>query len=144
MLSAPHAASTPDAVAHQVLEIVSESKLSDPQKIDNLLRQVVDPKVVWDAISPNLKAFSHNTKFDGGFEIKALVRDNWSEANFSEAGMQTFALTIRSIRNALSHGREQRMTAVITPTTRNFSKLQPWVSVIAAAAREVMIYRALA
>ncbi len=48
--------------------------------------------------------------------------------------------TIRSIRNALSHGKEQSVSSVIAPTPENFQNIQPWVGLISIAAGEVVVY----
>ena len=144
LLSAPNATDNIDRVTSQLIEACSESKLSDPQKIEALLRETVDPKLIWQDLALNTKFFSESTKFDGGFASAPLVKKDWTEADYVVNWVPAFAGTIRSIRNALSHGREQRMTSVITPTTKNFERLQHWVPPISTAAQEVMIYQGLA
>ena len=141
-LAAPHATDNLNALTEQVIEALAESKIPDPQKLDNLLRATVDYKLIRE-IEGNLKLFSAAMTFDGGFVLQPLMKDTWTADDFKSHWIPAFSNTLRSIRNALSHGREQRMTAVITPTTANFHRLQPWISPIAVAAREVMQYRDL-
>lgn len=141
LLSAPEVMSRPQEVALQLIEAVSESKLSDPQKIEQVLRKAVRPDTVWGQIEQNRTAFSAATRFEGGHEIKPLIKDTWQAADFATAWPDSFARTIRTIRNALSHGREQRMTSVIAPTVANMRLLRNWVPVISAAACDVMVYR---
>jgi hypothetical protein len=142
-LAAPHAMDDLNILTDQVIEALAESKISDPQKLDNLLKTVVKPELIWREIEPNLKVFSAPWKFDGGFLLQPITKDNWKADDFSVNWIPAFSNAVRSIRNALSHGREQRMTAVITPTTANFQKLQLWISPISLAAREVLHYRTL-
>lgn len=143
LLIAPHARSNIERVAAGVIEAMSESKMSDPQKIESLFRQCVDYNKIWTEIHNNADFFTKTLEFDGGFVIKPIIKSGWTAADFSVHWLPAFPNALRTIRNALSHGREMRQTAVITPTTANFARLQSWVSPIAAAAKEVMIYRGI-
>ena len=73
--------------------------------------------------------------------LAPIVKVGWSEADFAVNGIATFSTAVRNIRNALSHGRDQRTTAVIAPTTHNFERLQPWTALMSVAAGEVMVYK---
>jgi hypothetical protein len=142
-LAAPHAMDDLNTLTDHVIESLAESKISDPQKLDNLLKTTVNPELVWREIELHQKAFSEPWRFEGGFVLQPIVKEAWKADDFAVNWIPAFSNAIRSIRNALSHGREQRMTAVITPTTVNFGKLQLWISPISLAAREVLHYRNL-
>lgn len=143
ILSAPNALDDIAGVSDRVVNAIprSQSAQQETQRVEAMLHETVDPALLWREVSLNLPAFISDTKFDGGYEVKAIARAGWSEADYVLKGIETFASTTRGIRNALSHGRDQRTAAVIAPTTRNFERLQPWVSLITVAAGEVILYR---
>ncbi len=143
-LAAPHATENLDGLTQQIIEALGESKIPEPQKLESLLRTCVNPRLIWRELEPNLTLFSVAGVFDGGFILQPITRPDWTVDDFATAWLPAFSNAIRSIRNALSHGKEQRMASVITPTAANLQRLQPWISPIAVAAREVIVYRNLA
>lgn len=142
-IAAPNAQENIDKITQQIVDAMGETKLQDPQKIEALIKQVVDPALIWAEIDKNVAFFSQPTTFEGGFVLQSIARVGWSLDDFKVGWCPAFPNAIRLIRNALSHGRE-RSGAVILPTTGNFRLLQNWVPLVAAAAREVMIYRDIA
>jgi hypothetical protein len=64
-----------------------------------------------------------------------------SKTDFTLQDVATFARTIRELRNALAHGRDQKTGTTITPTVHNFAKLQPWLGPTALVASQVLIYK---
>jgi hypothetical protein len=142
-LSAPHATANIDALTEQMLVDLSQDQLEPHQKMDGLLSRCVEPVLVWREMSKNRDYFSTAQTFEGGFSVEPTLSKDATEKTFSSNFVTTFGAKIRSIRNAIAHGKEQRSLTSIVPTTSNFSKLEPWVSAIAVAAREVMIYRVL-
>lgn len=141
LLAAPDASSNSEKVVLSIMETLGESKLSDPQKLQWLFRRVVDCKLIWRELCLNKEAFTKATVFDGGFRVAPIIKDGWNIDDFETNWCAFLPDTLRSIRNALSHGRESRMSSVITPTSANFQKLQSWVPIVDVAAREVMVYR---
>jgi hypothetical protein len=141
LLSAPNALDDVHKITEQILSVTCESDLYDSQKIDKLLAATVDPVVVWKEILQNKNFFSAPTKFEGGYTIQPLIKNDWDESDFKISGITTFSKAVRDIRNALSHGKDQRTSGVITPTSNNFQKLRPWVNILSAAAAEVMVYK---
>lgn len=130
-------------LSERVLAAMQDTKLNDGQKIEALIRETVSADAIWREITLNKKSFIGKTKFEGGFSIDPLIKGDWKKSDFAVHGLTAFARTIKDIRNALSHGRDQKTTLVITPTAANFERLQPWVSLIAVAAAEVMVYKNL-
>jgi hypothetical protein len=143
-LTAPHAISEPDDLIQQVVDLLSEGNLTDAQKIEALVKNVVNPEVLWSEISKNSDHFSHSIIFDGGVVLEPLIQSNGGIGDFKSNGFGKFAPRITKIRNGVAHGREHRMSKVITPTEMNFHRLEPWASLIAMAAREVILYRHIA
>ena len=115
--------------------------LHEEQKFSSLIKEVVSPKLLWREMLRNIDAFTSATEFDGGCCIEPLAKVDWGEEDFKINGPMACAQAFRKIRNALSHGRDIRTGAVITPTAQNFEKLQPWVSLISIAAGEVIVYK---
>ena len=85
----------------------------------------------------------NETRFHGGLTIRPLVQVGWDASDFATNGISAFANSLRGIRNGLAHGGEPKTNAVITPTTENFHRLQPWASIISVVAAEVMVYRGI-
>lgn len=143
-LAAPNATDSMDSLTERILEAVSEDKLDINQKIEALLRRCVDSKLIWREFEANLAFFCETVKFDGGFILEPIATKSTNEKQFAVNWSNAFEKNIRLIRNALSHGKEQRTLATITPTAANFDRLRLWLPAIAVAAREVMVYRDLA
>jgi hypothetical protein len=122
------------------LQLFKLQNWDDYQKYEAVFRETVDASLLWREISLNLGAFTVQAKFDGGFTILPLMAANPREADFLVNGVGRVASVLRDIRNALSHGRDKRSTGVIAPTSRNFRRLGPWVSLVGVAAGEVILY----
>jgi hypothetical protein len=142
-LSAPNVVDNIANVTRAVIEELNDSRLKhDADKVDALLREVLTPVQVWRELHNNQTFFSTSLKFEGGVVIEPLLKTNDTVEEFvKNKGIQKFSTALRAIRNGLSHGRGERQTDVITPTTRNFQLLQPWIGPISLAAREVIVYK---
>lgn len=141
ILAAPNAVDDVNSITDKVVGAIGDSKLDEYQRFASLIRDTVDADVLWAEIETNLDAFNAPTTFDGGFVLVPIVGPNCQADDFRPRGLEVFTKAIRDIRNALSHGRDQKTGMVITPTIRNLNLLQPWVYLIAAAAGEVVLYR---
>ena len=126
-----------------LLEAIGE-KPPEHERLQQVLKDCVDPKLIWQELAKDLDFFCKTFKFDGGFISEPLFpKGKPTEDQFSANWEAVFEPKIRRIRNALAHGKEQKTLATISPTTRNFGLLEKWVPVMAVAAREVMLYREL-
>ena len=139
-LADPSARNDFDTLTRRILEAIGE-KMQEPQRVQHILKHCVRPKLIWDEIQKYQDFFSRPAKFQGGFTLEPLVTKSTSESEFSNNWEITFESKIREIRNALSHGKDQRTLQTISPTTQNFQLIERWVPPIAVAAREVMVYR---
>lgn len=139
-LSLPNALDDVAGTADRVLAAVRMSKIDEYQRLEQLAAQCVEPEGLWEVISAHMDAFSRVETFDGGFELQPLVEGKGSEREFKNSGVRSFCSIARRIRNALSHGREERNATVITPTKQNYDKLRPWASLITRAAGDVILY----
>lgn len=144
LLEAPHALDDLASLTEHVIGAVQDTKIHETQKIDAVLRTTLDPKLLWKEMQENIGVFTTSTTFDGGFVQAPITTVGTTDADFGPNEISALGAAIRDIRNALSHGRDQKTIKVITPTARNFERLQPWASLIAVAAGEVIVYRNLA
>lgn len=138
-LSIPNLHGNLSKVADQVVSLVRDSKADEYARFKSTITDLVDPEHVLREIEANSSYFCKDIKFDGGFEMKALLPDTKS-SEWGPRGMDNFIGSLRDIRNALSHGRDQKTGHVILPTRANLVRLQPWVHLISTAAGEVILY----
>ena len=108
--------------------------------MEALLKELVKPELIWREIEKNKTYFANKIEFDGGFQLKPLVSDKMTEEVFCSEWPNKFCGMARSIRNSLSHGKEQHMSSVIAPIAENFDKLRGWGQLMALAAGEVIVY----
>ena len=141
ILSSPHIRDNVYSAVDEITDIISVKKNDDIPKFKGIVNKCVDKRLIWQEIQANRAFFLKETKFDGGFSIKALINDAENEASFCQRGLDYFCDLLRKIRNALSHGRDQETGGVISPTTKNFALLRPWVHLIGTAAGEVVLYK---
>lgn len=108
-------------------------------RFETLIKETCDAKTLWPHVAANIDALSRDETFDGGFVVNALVGKNAQEEDFAKTGVSAFCNRIRSIRNGLSHGRDQRTSTVIAPTRQNSLRLRPWLPLMAAAAGQAVL-----
>ena len=141
LLSVPHALSDISDLADQVISATLASKADDASRITMLLKDAVDPNLVWNEIYQNRSSFDEETIFDGGFILAPIISPDTTQNSFRATGLASLANSIRSIRNHLSHGRDKATQTSITPTVANFGKLEPWVSALSVVAGEVINFK---
>jgi len=142
-LSTPHALNDLDKITQEVIAAIQKSKYDDYTKFEAVVAQCVDPELLWQEIESNIDYFSKEILFDGDYRAPALVAGSGSKSDFMHNGIKNFCQTARRIRNALSHGKEERSAAVITPTSSNYEKLGRWSRLVQVAAGEVILYNGL-
>jgi len=142
-LASPTAANNIDKTLDIITSALSASKLVDAQKLQQIMRNIVDPALAWREIGANLEFFSKDTKFEGGFTAKALVTAKDTIETYNSSRLETLADAFRKIRNALSHGKDQETAGVIKPTATNLRLLRPWVHLIETVAGEVVLYKGI-
>jgi hypothetical protein len=143
ILSVPHVNANNIDTITKIMDQLRLDKLSDSQKLNGAMTYIVNPHLIWAEIQANAAFFGKETRFDGGFKVSALHHKDDTEERFCTNGMEAFSNSIRKIRNALSHGKDMETTGVITPTTRNFQLLKPWLHLVATAAGEVVLHRGI-
>lgn len=144
LLVAPHTRSDVGRLTDDITAAALATKMDDGQKMQHLLKTVVDVRLLWREIEQNREAFSANIVFDGGFELRSIIDEKTTFDNFQLNWQVVFTAAARDIRNHLSHGRDRRTQATITPTPANFRRLDPWVAAISVVAGEVITFKDLA
>lgn len=140
ILREPDAVAASDRTVRRILDVLAEDRRRDEAKIVALMNEVVDPDRVWLHIEPNVDRFVSSVVFDGGFELAPLVREGWTVDEWRAHWIPSYPDSLRKIRNALVHGREQRMAAVIAPSADNLRRLVPWLPSLNGAVMQVMLY----
>lgn len=141
LLLAPNAVSQAATIAAQIHEAFGSSKMQESQKLEMLLRKYVRLETVSSAIDAHREFFSKENYFEGGYKSPTLPLSKNND--FEKNWVSQMCPALRNIRNALSHGKEMRMSSVITPTAPNMRLLQPWVSLISVITKEILVYRAM-
>lgn len=125
----------------EIVDVISESKLTDSQKFDLIIKKYLDPEIVWNSIDPIKKNFVSETKFDGGFSIPALINTDTKLSDFKTMAIPKVAQQMREIRNAIAHSRDTKTLSVIEPTQANSLKIKAWTNLIRVVASQIMICR---
>jgi len=141
ILQSPSVSEEVDGLSLKIYEVLSETRIQDAQKMDKVLENCAAPEVIWKELEANIEFFSQKTKFEGGFEVEPIARMGWGFDDFKVNWIPAFPNALRGIRNALSHGKELKTRAIITPTPHNFAKVQMWLPLISAAAGDVIVHR---
>lgn len=144
VLNSPSALSSLEGTLDSVASIVREDNSNEIDRYLKMFEELVDRKKIFDEICCNDPAFTTDTTFDGGLEIKAVLSTGQTEETFGSKGMQLVARALRQIRHGLAHGGEAQSGRLILPTSENFARLIPWVHVAMVAAGEVVVYEHLA
>jgi hypothetical protein len=139
ILREPDALDALDRVVREVLDTLAEDKRRDEAKIVAAVAELVDPDRVWRVVADNRDHFVEPVVLDGGFELPVLIREEWSIDDFRAHWIPAFPDALRKIRNALVHGREQRQSAAIAPTTENLRRLRPWALSLDVVAMQLML-----
>jgi hypothetical protein len=139
-LATPHINDEIDSLIVSIIDDVQKSRIWEGNKMEALLEAVVKWEIVWREVEKNKEYFSSKVDFEGGFQSKPFVIEKVTDEIFRHDWHKKFAGSVRQIRNALSHGKEQHMSSVIAPTDTNFVNLQPWGDLMSVVAGEVVVY----
>lgn len=127
-----------------IIGVVQEYKsFKTSERILGVLREAVDPRIIWGEVCVNPDFFTAATEFDGGLKLTKIANTATDKSDIPATFIENFASRITDIRNSLAHGKDQKTGKSIMPTVHNFKLLQPWVHLISAAAGQVVIYESL-
>jgi hypothetical protein len=139
-IAAPDIQAYPDKYVYKLLDILGDVRQSDEAKLNKIVEIGSSPDAVWKEVEQNLSYFSKTQQFDGGFVLEAFISADATLEAFKGMWVPKMPDTLRKIRNALVHGRESRLGAVIAPTKGNELRIRPWIRVIRCIAEQVLIF----
>ena len=139
ILKSPETPSFPKVAWQRLQDILADEKMQDAAKMEAVVNECVDASIVWKEIEPLRELFEAKTTFEGGFVVRPCLTKTTDLENFKCSGLKELMTTLRSIRNALVHAREQRMANVISPTRENYQKLIPFVRPLALIAKSLVV-----
>jgi len=140
VISSPDAPARVADAAKQIMDAVVDYRVDDETKLVAVVRQIVDPAILWSEIEANRDFFSRDLEFAGGFGLTALIRTGWGLEDFKAAWIPKFPDSLRWLRNGLVHAREARVVKTIMHTRENYEKLRPWASLASLAASQVLVF----
>jgi hypothetical protein len=139
ILAAPDTLARPLQAAREVIDVLADDRSAPEDKMNALLKDLVDPAKVWIHFQANLAYFCAENRFDGGFTLPPLLKEGWGRDDFAQAWLPKVTDQLRKLRNALVHSREARQARVVQPTMANYERLEPWIPVVFAIAAEVVL-----
>jgi hypothetical protein len=142
ILMSPHALDDIASATEKVIAAVKSSRIEDYHRIEQVVLDCADAGAMWDIVEAYIDVFSTKHIFEGGFELSPLVESVDSKKEFMNSGIRQFCNLTRKIRNALSHGKEERSAAVIAPTRFNQERLRPYAALMARVAGDVLTFQA--
>lgn len=140
ILRAPDLQAKIDEYFPKLIEALNPTRQQDEHKIRKVIEASADPRRVWSEVKQDIPYFASAQKFDGGFELEALISKDTTEDTFVKMWMPKLLDQLKSIRNSLVHARESRTQCVISPTAGNDRLLKPWLPIIRLIAEQVTIF----
>jgi hypothetical protein len=129
-----------DDKIQEILDSFTSQKVTDEEKIKEVLERKVSPEILWRVIEPNREFFASPTEFEGGLVVESTIGRRMTLEQFQGSGIANIANCLLRIRNSLVHAREARLVQGISPTPANHQKLLPWTELLTTAAMELMIH----
>lgn len=140
VINTPDIQSNPDKYIPEMLDKVSELYQGEEAKLDRIVQIRCAPDDIWKEIQQNRSFFSQKQEFDGGHVMEPFISEDMTNESFRVAWHPKAIKSLRGIRNALVHGRERRVTQVISPTKQNDLKIASLVPLIRRIAEQIIIY----
>jgi hypothetical protein len=140
IINVPDIHSDPEKYIARILETVSDIRSEDEAKINMICRNACDINILWKELQHNLSYFTKRQEFDGGFALEPFISEDTTLESFRAMWYPKTPDTLRSIRNALVHGRERRVSRVINPTLHNDLLIKPWLTIIQRMAEHIIIF----
>jgi hypothetical protein len=139
-LASPELVLKQDEICDEVLDLLSEDRSSDEQKISLIIQRVLDPCLLWKKIQPQISEFSQEINFDGGFTLPPFIKNDSTLEDFNLIWYPKLPDALKNLRNGLTHAREMRQSRCIAPTKGNEEKLRPWADLILDIGTQVILY----
>ncbi len=140
IINTPDIQSNPDRYIPEMLDKITELYQGEEAKLDRIVQVSCNSDIIWKEIQQNRSFFLQKQEFDGGHAMEPLISEDMTNESFRVAWHPKVIKNLRGIRNALVHGRERRVTQVISPTKQNDLKIRSLVPLIRRIAEQVIIY----
>ena len=140
IIATPDIHSDPEKYLSRLFDAMTDIKQSDEAKIVKVVETLCLPEIIWKEIENNLPFFSKRQEFAGGFVIEPFISENITLETFTNMWIPKTPDSLRKIRNALVHSRENRQGLLISPSRENDLKIRPWTSLIRRIAEQIIIY----
>jgi len=140
IINTPDIQSNPDKYIPEMLDKVTELYQGEDAKLDRIVQVRCNSDIIWKEIHQNRSFFLQKQEFDGGHVMEPLISEDMTNEGFRVAFHPKVIKSLRGIRHALVHGRERRVTQVISPTKQNDLKIRSLVPLIRRIAEQVIIY----
>ena len=114
---------------------------ADEVRMQNVIQEYCKPKVIWQEIQNDREFFVQDIKFDGGFELPALISNDTTEGAWCSMWMPKFFSHLTKIRNCLVHAREKRLEKIILPSKKNNEFIRRYIPLVKRAAEQIAIYK---
>ena len=114
-------------------------KKSDREKIIKIIRNYCTIDDIKLELFGNKELFKQDLEFDGGFNIKKLFENEDVIKTIGDGILDNIMDNLIKIRNVVVHLREHRENAVILPTDKNNTLIQPYLYVLRRLAEKVAI-----
>lgn len=123
----------------QIFTFISDMNHADDAKMKKVIEEYCNPLVIWNEVVNDKDFFTQPIKFDGGFEIPALIFKDTTIDAWKTMWMPKVYDNITKIRNCLVHAREKRQCNVIAPTKSNNNKIKRYLPIIARIAEQITL-----
>lgn len=137
ILRAPETGAFPNRGWQRIQDILAGERIEEAAKLVAVVKQSVDVPAVWKEIDANRSRFEQEIHFDGGFIVSPIISPSTDLEAFRASGLEKLVNTFRTIRNALVHAREKRMSDVISPTSHNHMLVRPFLRPLCTIAMHV-------
>jgi hypothetical protein len=115
--------------------------MEDEMKIQKVIEEDCDPRILWRDVNENIQYFSQKVLFEGGVEIPPLISSEITEDEWPTVWMPKTFNNITNIRNCIVHARERRNSNSIIPTITNSEKIIPYLALIERIVEQIIINR---
>jgi len=140
LISKPDFTNNLDKMSWKISEVFAEKESEENiPRIERMIKEHVDDREIWSTILENQEFFKKTTRFDGGFNVQNLIGKKCGYENWEPSGIRNTVDRLRSIRNALSHGRDSPKRGTIHPSSNNAKQLIPWLNIVEVLAGDVML-----
>jgi len=141
ILRAPDVGARAGASAQRVVDLVSAASSAPPDKrMDDVLRELVEPDLLWAIIEPNKSFFARTCRFTGGVSVEPLVGDDTTVETYRAKWPGKVGRTLRQVRNAVAHPGDPGGSGTIESCDANKTCLEPWLLLAKAAASQVVLH----